>query len=139
MSWFIALFARLALLAVWLFTPLVDRAFHGGWLVPLLGILILPITTLAYVLVYSITGSVTGWGWLWVVLALLLDLAAHSFPPGRLPGQEAREWVVALPGPGASRSFSWAGSWLPEQRICSMRLLSISTGRQASAVSREKV
>lgn len=80
MSWFIALFARLALLAVWLFTLLVDRAFHGGWLVPLLGILILPITTLAYVLVYSITGSVTGWGWLWVVLALLLDLAAHSFP-----------------------------------------------------------
>jgi hypothetical protein len=80
MSWLIALFARLALLAVWLFTPLVDRAFHGGWLVPLLGILILPITTLTYVLVYYITGGVTGWGWLWVVLAFLLDLTAHSFP-----------------------------------------------------------
>ncbi|HEX6556476.1 MAG TPA: hypothetical protein VF026_27195 [Ktedonobacteraceae bacterium] len=22
----------------------------------------------------------TGWSWLWVVLAFLLDLAAHSFP-----------------------------------------------------------
>ena len=80
MSWLVALFARLALLVVWLSTPLVYRAFHGGWLLPLLGILILPITTLAYVLVYYISGSVTGWGWLWVALALLLDLAAHSYP-----------------------------------------------------------
>jgi uncharacterized oligopeptide transporter (OPT) family protein len=80
MSWFVALFARLALLIVWLSTTLVNRAFHGGWLLPLLGILFLPITTLTYVLVYSISGSVTGWGWLWVVLAILLDLTANSAP-----------------------------------------------------------
>ena len=76
MSWLIALFSRIALLCVWIWTPLVARAFHGGWLLPLLGILLLPITTLVYVLVYSISGSVTGW----VALALLLDLAAHSYP-----------------------------------------------------------
>ena len=29
-------FARLALLVVWILTPLVNRAFHGGWLLPLL-------------------------------------------------------------------------------------------------------
>ena len=80
MSWLVALFARLALLVVWLSTPLVQRAFHGGWLLPLLGILFLPITTLTYVLVYRISGSVTGWGWLWVVLAFLLDTAANSYP-----------------------------------------------------------
>ena len=80
MSWLFALFARLALLVVWLSTPLVQRAFDGAWLLPLLGILVLPITTLTYVLVNYITGSVTGWGWLWVVLAVLLDLAANSFP-----------------------------------------------------------
>ena len=51
MSWLIALFARVALLVVWLATPLVNRAFQGGWILPLLGILNLPITTLAYVLV----------------------------------------------------------------------------------------
>ncbi len=46
-----------------------------------LGILLLPITTLVYVLVYSLSGNgVTGWGWLWVVLAVLVDLAAHSYP-----------------------------------------------------------
>jgi hypothetical protein len=56
----------------------VNRAFHGGWLLPLLGFLLLPLTTLVYVLVYYISGGVTGWGWLWVVLALLLDLGSHS-------------------------------------------------------------
>ena len=80
MSWIFALFARLVLLVVWLSTPLVQRAFHGGWILPLLGFLFLPITTLTYVLVYYISGSVTGWGWLWVALAVLLDLAANSAP-----------------------------------------------------------
>ncbi len=80
MSWLVALFARLALLVVWLSTPLVNRAFHGGWILPLLGILLLPITTLTYVLVYSIAGSVTGWNWLWIALAILLDLTATSTP-----------------------------------------------------------
>jgi hypothetical protein len=80
MSWLVALFARVALLVVWLSTPLVNHAFHGNWILPLLGILLLPITTLTYVLVYYISGSVTGWGWLWVVLAFLLDLAANSAP-----------------------------------------------------------
>jgi hypothetical protein len=81
MSWLVALFARLALLVVWLSTPLVNRAFHGSWILPLLGIILLPITTLAYVLVSALSGNgVSGWGWLWVVLAVLLDLAAHSYP-----------------------------------------------------------
>ena len=89
MSWLIALFSRIALLVVWLTTPLVSRAFHGGWILPLLGILLLPITTLTYVLIYYISGSVTGWGWLWIVLAFLLDLAANSYP-GRQAAARAR-------------------------------------------------
>ena len=80
MSWVFALFARLALLVIWLSTPLVQRTFHGGWLLPLLGILLLPITTLTYVIVYALAGGVTGWAWLWIALAFLLDLAANSFP-----------------------------------------------------------
>lgn len=77
-------FARLALLFVWILTPLVNRAFHGGWLLPLLGILFLPLTTLVYALVYAFSGnSVTGWGWLWVVLAFLLDLGVYSSPARR--------------------------------------------------------
>lgn len=80
MSWLLALFSRVALLVVWLTTPLVSRAFYGGWILPLLGLLLLPITALVYVLVSYAYGSVTGWGWLWVALAFLLDLAANSYP-----------------------------------------------------------
>ena len=81
MSWFIALLARIALLVVWLSTPYVTRTFHGAWLLPLLGLLFLPITTLVYVLVFTLSSNgVTGWNWLWIVLAVLLDLGAHGAP-----------------------------------------------------------
>ena len=94
MSWLLALFSRIALLVVWLTTPLVNRAFHGGWILPLLGILFLPITTLTYVLVSYISGSVTGWGWLWVVLAFLLDTAANSYPArSATRARKAREGI----------------------------------------------
>jgi hypothetical protein len=80
MSWLLALFSRVALLVVWLTTPFVSRAFYGGWILPLLGLLLLPITTLVYVLVFYAYGSVTGWSWLWLALAFLIDLAASSYP-----------------------------------------------------------
>ncbi|HEY7127675.1 MAG TPA: hypothetical protein VH540_27350 [Ktedonobacterales bacterium] len=70
--------SRLALLYVWIWTPLVNRAFGSNFIVPLLGIIFLPCTTLAYVLVNTPGVGVTGWGWLWVVLGLVLDLGAHS-------------------------------------------------------------
>ncbi len=76
-----ALLSRVALLATWIFTPLVSRAFHGGiggWLLPLLGIIFLPVTTLAYVVVYALGNGVTGGAWLWVALAFLFDVAMHS-------------------------------------------------------------
>jgi len=40
-------FPRVALVALWLFTHYLHRAYHG-LLIPLLGFLFLPITTLAY-------------------------------------------------------------------------------------------
>jgi len=96
MGCFPALLARVALLAAWILTPLVGRAFHGGiggWLLPLLGIIFLPVTTLAYVVVYALGNGVTGWAWLWVVLAFLFDVAMHSSAANtnrhRLPGNKA--------------------------------------------------
>lgn len=85
-----AFFPRLALLFVWLFTPLVNRAFQGGILLPLLGIIFLPFTTLIYVLVYIPGVGVTGWGWLWVILGVILDLTTHGSSAytnrNRIPG-----------------------------------------------------
>jgi hypothetical protein len=70
--------SRLALLALWLATPWVNRAFSGGWILPLLGIIFLPITALSYVIVYALSGGVSGWAWLWVVLAFIIDLSSHG-------------------------------------------------------------
>lgn len=78
MGCFLAFFSRLALLLVWLLTPMVNRAFHGGWILPLLGIIFLPFTALTYALVYTIGNGVSGAAWLWVVLAFVIDLATHS-------------------------------------------------------------
>lgn len=70
--------ARVASVVVWFTTPLITRAFHGGWIVPLLGVLFLPLTTLTYTIVAAVAGSVTGLGWLWVIGALLFDLVSYS-------------------------------------------------------------
>jgi hypothetical protein len=72
-----ALSPRLALLLLWLFTNLVDRAFDT-FLVPLLGLLFLPFATLMYVLAYQPVTGVSGWGWLLVALAAALDLGTYG-------------------------------------------------------------
>jgi hypothetical protein len=72
-----AISPRLALVLVWIFTNLVDRAFEG-FLLPLLGLIFLPLTTLIYVLAYSPLTGVSGWGWFFVILAVLVDLGSYG-------------------------------------------------------------
>jgi hypothetical protein len=70
----IALMApRVALVLAWLFTDWIERAYDGV-LVPLLGLVFLPLTTLAYALVWSPDGQVEGWDWFWIGMAVLIDL-----------------------------------------------------------------
>jgi hypothetical protein len=73
-----AISPRLALLLVWIFTPEVEQAFRGGLIAPLIGLVFLPLTTLAYALAYTPTIGVTGAGWLLVVLGLVLDLGTYG-------------------------------------------------------------
>jgi hypothetical protein len=77
----VALFAlispRLALFALWLFSDLLGRAFDS-WVVPLIGFFLLPWTTLAYAVLWSWSDGVTGFDWLIVVLAFLVDLGAFD-------------------------------------------------------------
>lgn len=70
-------FPRLALLFVWLFTSLVYRAFDT-FIIPLLGIIFLPFTTLMYVLAYIPGIGLTGWGWFFVILGVFLDMGAYG-------------------------------------------------------------
>ena len=74
-------FPRVALVLMWIFGDLVDRAFDG-WALPLLGILFLPYTTFFYVLAYAPIVGVEGIGWLFVIFGFFLDLSAY-FGGGR--------------------------------------------------------
>jgi hypothetical protein len=67
-------FPRIALLLVWIFTNLVDRAFEG-FILPLLGLILLPYATLFYVLAWSPVVGVTGWGWFFVILGIFFDIS----------------------------------------------------------------
>jgi hypothetical protein len=73
-----ALSPRLAVLLMWIFTPWVDRAF-GPIIWPLLGLVFLPLTTLLYVILWNTGGrGVTGWEWVFVILAVFGDLSSYS-------------------------------------------------------------
>jgi hypothetical protein len=67
------LFPRFALLVFWLARSALVAAAFDTFLLPLLGI-VLPFTTLIYVIVYVPGVGLTGWGFFWVTLAMLLDL-----------------------------------------------------------------
>jgi hypothetical protein len=69
--------ARIALIFIWIFTNLVDRAFDSV-IVPLLGVLFLPWTTLMYVIFWSPHGGVEGWEWIVVGLGLVVDVASYG-------------------------------------------------------------
>lgn len=68
---------RFAFLLVWLFGDRVDRAFDS-WVWPLLLLLFLPWTGLAYLVMWSAAGGVSGAEWIVVALGLVADLATYS-------------------------------------------------------------
>ena len=87
---FAGLFPRLALFIVWVAKPALVSAAFSTWLVPLLGIIFLPFTTLMYVLLWSGGVGLVGFDWFWLVLAVFLDIShwgatAYS-NRDRLPG-----------------------------------------------------
>jgi hypothetical protein len=68
---------RLALVATWLFTSLLDRAFDS-WLVPLAGFFLLPWTTLGYVWMWDSGQKVEGLEWFLVGFAFIVDIGAYA-------------------------------------------------------------
>ncbi len=72
---FAGLFPRLGVLFIWLARPaLFSAAFGGNWLWPLLGVIFLPFTTLMYVVLWSPGVGLAGLDWLWLIVAVFLDL-----------------------------------------------------------------
>lgn len=68
---------RLALVLIWIFSDRFSIAFDG-WILPVLGFVFLPWTTLAWTVAYQRIEGVTGFGWFVVVFAFFVDLAAHG-------------------------------------------------------------
>lgn len=79
----IALFAligpRVALIFTWLFSGMIGRAIDSA-LVVVLGFLLLPWTTLAYVVFYDVGSGheVRGFEWFLVAIAFLFDVGSYA-------------------------------------------------------------
>ena len=81
MGCFVLLFAlispRLAILATWLLSNVMERAYDS-WIVPVIGFLLLPWTTLAYAWMLDAGAGlrVEGLEWAIMALAVLFDLGS---------------------------------------------------------------
>ena len=104
---FLAGFSRMFLIFAWIARPLYfNTVFGGSWIIPCLGIMLLPFTTLMYaILVTNGPGNITGLDWLWLFLAVAIDLAAigaagaanRNYIPQGVPGALPPEPPAAPP------------------------------------------
>jgi hypothetical protein len=57
--------------------PRFSAAFNS-FILPALGIILLPWTTLMYLIVWSPTAGITGFDWFWLGLAVLVDIVSYT-------------------------------------------------------------
>jgi len=67
-------FPRIVLLLMWFFSSYLQRAFPGGILLPILGFLFLPLTTIVYAWEINNHMPLAGINLLWLLLAVIFDL-----------------------------------------------------------------
>jgi hypothetical protein len=96
----IAVAPRAVLIVAWIFSDRWVAVWHGAWIVPLLGIIFLPYTTIMYMLSLRPGGPV-GTDWLWILLGLFLDLTNYAqagVNRERIPGYEQTVNAVGRSG-----------------------------------------
>ena len=71
-------FPRIAFAIYWIARPGVVDAVFGTFVWPLLGLIFLPFTTLMYTILWSPGSGVSGSDWVWIAIALLLDLGHYG-------------------------------------------------------------
>lgn len=71
---FAAFAPRLAFLLFWLARPNQVNAAFNTFIFPCLGLIFLPFTTLMWVLLWTPVTGIQGWDWLWIGIAVLLDI-----------------------------------------------------------------
>jgi hypothetical protein len=72
----VAGFSRIMLLMFWVSRPVAWNAAFSTMILPCLGFLVLPVTTMMYVWLIQGIGAIQGVDWLWLVLAVIVDLAS---------------------------------------------------------------
>jgi hypothetical protein len=68
------MFPRVALALLWFFSDYLQRAFHGGLLLPLLGFLFLPLTTIVYAWELNSGMPTVGINLVWLLIAVIIDV-----------------------------------------------------------------
>jgi hypothetical protein len=93
---------RVILVLAWIFSQRWDIVWKGNVILPLLGIIALPYTTIMYMLSWSPTG-IQGWDWMWIALGLFMDFmkwAQIAANRKGIPGYP-QDQTVAAAGPTA--------------------------------------
>jgi hypothetical protein len=70
---------RLALILLWIFSDVLSRAYDS-WVIPLIGFFLLPWTTLTYAAFWDWGAGreVTGYEWIFVIVAVVIDLGSYG-------------------------------------------------------------
>jgi hypothetical protein len=112
----VAGFSRIMLLMLWIARPVMMNAAFGTFIIPCLGFLFVPFTTLVYVFLVQGVGKIQGLDWLWLILAFIMDLASigaaaqanrNRIPagyPGSYQNYAEKELAAAPPAPPAQLS-----------------------------------
>jgi hypothetical protein len=77
------LFPRVVLLLMWFFSTYLQRAFHGGLVLPVLGFIFLPLTTIVYAWELNSGMPTAGINLLWLLIAAIIDLGGLGGAHGR--------------------------------------------------------
>ena len=70
----ILLFPRVALALMWFFSTYLQRAFHGGLVLPVIGFIFLPLTTIVYAWELNSGMPTEGINLLWLLIAVIVDV-----------------------------------------------------------------
>jgi hypothetical protein len=69
---------RFVFLVIWIARPVYVDSVFDTFIFPLLGLIFLPFTTLMYVFLAAPPFGLTGWDWLWIGIAAVLDLSHYG-------------------------------------------------------------
>ena len=120
---FVSSFSRIMLLFAWIARPGLMNATFSTFILPCLGFLFLPFTTLMYVFLKQGVGTIQGLDWLWLGLAVVLDFATiagagaanRNRIPAGYPGSYEEKELAAAPAPAQPIAATPAAPAAPDK------------------------